>query len=830
MEIGTRSQWRRAFERKHGNLLNILDIKVQPTALEVLAQYYDVPLRCFTFRDFQLAPTLEEYKHLLELPLWGSPYYFHRGQSPSWRSIAKLLRVTKTKMVREKKNRNGLEGIQKSYLEERLYQFREDGDWPAFMDAYGLLVYEIVLFPHGDDFVDLIVADAYLAKRDGDENPTMALLANTYYTLNHCCERKGENLRCCIPLLYLWMTAHLFHSRLKTACPIEEFKWCWIKTMIRDLWARQLDQATERTICWYPMWNEKEEIIQAGYPAIKVPSVEAMTSFVIQGPEAHSGESHRKIRHAWKNARVGLPQGESQHRDKEVHIYEVHETLRVRELEENLAQKEAKQNSLKRKLEEVVTALASAEQEVSRERQLSDQVSKRARVEEKDRIKIGSCLKAADQEMCLQRAQRDRLKEALSAIKEREAEREAQLLRLQEKTHPLEEELTRAKLSKEYLIYQRRESIFELIKARTKVEEAEAHFQATIQELRSTLETWKERRVIAPRHRYRTKSQAKDMEDAIESLEQQNQELKGEIGQLREQMSKLFELFTQGAARNIAGAQGAQGPDRASVENPGVGESRASYQSPQDPNRVRQAMLGSIPSSNEKISSLEERVRAEEGTGNHGLDVTDLCLVPDIILPTDFKVPKFEKYKGSSCPRTHLAMYCRKMVSFIHQDKILVHCFQDSLTGAALSWYVNLESGRIKKWRELAETFVRQYKYNEDMAVDHSRLQNLSKANSKGFKDYAQRWRELAAQVQPPLSEKKMITMFINTLPSPFYDKAVGSVATNFADLVTVGERIEFDIKRGKFAQTSTNNGFAKKAGYEKKKGEANAILIDLAS
>ncbi|RDX83197.1 hypothetical protein CR513_35918, partial [Mucuna pruriens] len=207
------------------------------------------------------------------------------------------------------------------------------------------------------------------------------------------------------------------------------------------------------------------------------------------------GESHQKIRHTWKNAvrrgiewgnrscgasanyrdwlreraqKVGLPQGESQCRDKEVHAYEVHETLR-------------------RKLEEVVTTLAFAEQEVNRKRQLSDQVSKRSCAKEKDKIKIGSCLRAADQEMCFRRVERDRvaqekeqLKEALSVLKEREAEREAQFLRLQEKTHLLEEELARAKLSKECLIAQRRERIFELVKARAKTEEAEAHFQATI--------------------------------------------------------------------------------------------------------------------------------------------------------------------------------------------------------------------------------------------------------------------------------------------------------------------------------------------------------------
>ncbi|RDY05228.1 hypothetical protein CR513_10951, partial [Mucuna pruriens] len=106
-----KGQWHRAFERKHDNLLSILEVEVQPAALVTLAQYYDSPLRCFTFRDFHIAPTLEEYKRLLRLPLAESPHYFHRGQYPSWASVAKLLRVSESEMAREKRIRNSLEGV-----------------------------------------------------------------------------------------------------------------------------------------------------------------------------------------------------------------------------------------------------------------------------------------------------------------------------------------------------------------------------------------------------------------------------------------------------------------------------------------------------------------------------------------------------------------------------------------------------------------------------------------------------------------------------------------------------------------------------------------------
>ena len=37
-------------------------IKVSNEAIASLTQYYNQPLRCFTFGDFQLVPTIEEFK------------------------------------------------------------------------------------------------------------------------------------------------------------------------------------------------------------------------------------------------------------------------------------------------------------------------------------------------------------------------------------------------------------------------------------------------------------------------------------------------------------------------------------------------------------------------------------------------------------------------------------------------------------------------------------------------------------------------------------------------------------------------------------------------
>ena len=57
------------FKARHGKLLSILATQVDEGLMSVLVQFYDPLYRCFTFPDFQLLPTLEEYAHLLGIPV-----------------------------------------------------------------------------------------------------------------------------------------------------------------------------------------------------------------------------------------------------------------------------------------------------------------------------------------------------------------------------------------------------------------------------------------------------------------------------------------------------------------------------------------------------------------------------------------------------------------------------------------------------------------------------------------------------------------------------------------------------------------------------------------
>ena len=123
-----------------------------------------------------------------------------------------------------------------------------------------------------------------------------------------------------------------------------------------------------------------------------------------------------------------------------------------------------------------------------------------------------------------------------------------------------------------------------------------------------------------------------------------------------------------------------------------------------------------------------------EGSDVYGMvDTYKMSLVLDLVLPPKFKVPTFNKYDGTRCPFTHLYMYCRKMTGYTSNDKLLIHCFQDSLNGSMTRWYNLLSQDQIKSWMDLAKAFLVQYKHMTDTAPNQLSLQNMGKKTTEMF-------------------------------------------------------------------------------------------------
>lgn len=56
----------------------------------------------------------------------------------------------------------------------------------------------------------------------------------------------------------------------------------------------------------------------------------------------------------------------------------------------------------------------------------------------------------------------------------------------------------------------------------------------------------------------------------------------------------------------------------------------------------------------------------------------------------------------------------------------------------------------------------------------------------------------MASQVQTPLSEKETATLFLETVPSMYYDRLIGNANFSFTNLVQTGEGTEAALKSGK--------------------------------
>ena len=163
----------------------------------------------------------------------------------------------------------------------------------------------------------------------------------------------------------------------------------------------------------------------------------------------------------------------------------------------------------------------------------------------------------------------------------------------------------------------------------------------------------------------------------------------------------------------------------------------------------------------------------------------------------------------------------RKIQPHTTDKKLWIHFFQESLSGTQLEWYYQLESSNIRTWTDLATAFYKHYQYNSELAPTRLQLQNMTMGSKESFKEYAQKWRDLAGRVKPPMTDRELVDMFMGTLTGPFYSHLLGSSSSGFTELILTGERVESGIRSGKIqAATSAST----KKSYQGK-NESNAVL-----
>jgi len=196
---------RQAFRKAYGKIWDLAMVEVSTEAIASLTQYYDQPLRCFTFGDFQLLPMVEEFEEILGCPLGGRKPYLFSGFYPSLARISKIVQISVQELDHRKQFENGVVGIPRRYLEGKARILAGKGEWALFIDILALLIFGGVLFPNVDGLVDLAAIDAFLAYHNHRESPVVAMLADLYDTSTEDVRRAVRGLFAVLQLfMYGW--------------------------------------------------------------------------------------------------------------------------------------------------------------------------------------------------------------------------------------------------------------------------------------------------------------------------------------------------------------------------------------------------------------------------------------------------------------------------------------------------------------------------------------------------------------------------------------------------------------------------------------------------
>ena len=117
-----------------------------------------------------------------------------------------------------------------------------------------------------------------------------------------------------------------------------------------------------------------------------------------------------------------------------------------------------------------------------------------------------------------------------------------------------------------------------------------------------------------------------------------------------------------------------------------------------------------------------------------------------------------------------------------------------------------------------------------DTTPDRFSLQSMEKKTTETFTEYAHKWRDLAAQVQHPMTDNELNKMFLNTLKASYYDRLIENSNTNFFEVVLVGEMIESGVKLDKIEgiEGMLDEEQEKKKGKKTKKGNIVCITRGL--
>ena len=90
--------------------------------------------------------------------------------------------------------------------------------------------------------------------------------------------------------------------------------------------------------------------------------------------------------------------------------------------------------------------------------------------------------------------------------------------------------------------------------------------------------------------------------------------------------------------------------------------------------------------------------------------------------------------------------------------------FQNTLTGAALWWFLNLEDSLTRIRGDICKEFYKQYKSNTEVDITQGGLETAKQDSKESFSSFITRWRAKPAQMTNRPNKEEQLGMVAKNL------------------------------------------------------------------
>ncbi|XP_058761338.1 uncharacterized protein LOC131634730 [Vicia villosa] len=204
-------------------LISLVRTKVDETLLNTMIRFYDPLLHCFTYRDFQLVPTLEEFSSILGLPVPDQMPYTGEEEAPKLEDVAAALHLPRSEIKKVWVSKGDYTGVPIDFLYSQADILINAMSMDALEKVIACLIYGQVLFPRYDKIVDVIALKIFISN-----NPVPTLLGDLLHSIHHRSSKGKGCVLGCAPILHKWFISHLPRSMIKN-----EEGLTWVQRIIR---------------------------------------------------------------------------------------------------------------------------------------------------------------------------------------------------------------------------------------------------------------------------------------------------------------------------------------------------------------------------------------------------------------------------------------------------------------------------------------------------------------------------------------------------------------------------------------------------------------------